>query len=150
MFVLESIIKHLIMSWKPVGENAEKPLSNELLWTALALQAMETEGQTLIHCRYVSKKKYRNGGWVNILPTTYLINADTGERLTLVQAMDIPVSPDRHVFGRAGEWKSFTLLFPRIPAFWKRFHFVEVAGVGGFSVRDMIRNEKGVYHLVLK
>lgn len=137
------------MKWRPVGQPAEKPMENEMLWTSLAQQTEETEGQTLVHCNYVSKKEYPNGGWVNIFATTFLVNADTGEHIQLAQAMNIPVAPARHFFNRPGELKQFTLLFPRVPKFWKRFHLIEEAGPDSFQVKDIDRNDQGVYRVSL-
>jgi len=142
--------KTMRMKWHPLGEPEEKPMENQLLWTALALQGQEAEGQTLIHCRYVSKKTYRNGGWVNIYKSTYLVNPDTKDMLPLSQAFNVPVSPARHYFKEAGQLKQFTLLFPRVPTHWKRFHLLEVAEAGGgFRVSDISRNASGIYHVEL-
>lgn len=138
------------MKWYPLGEPEEKPMENEMLWTSLALQGLEVEGQTLVHCKYVSKDKYKNGGWVNIYKTTFLVNPDTKDMLAMAQAFHVPVSPARHFFKQAGQLKQFTLLFPRIPKHWKRFHLLEVADKGGgFRVSDIARNERGVYHIEL-
>ncbi len=138
------------MNWRPLGEPEEKPMENAMLWTALAFQAQASEAQTLIHCRYVSQKKYLNGGWMNIYKTTYLVNVDTKDMLKLVQAYNVPFSPARHYFKQAGQLKQFTLLFPQIPRHWKRFHLLEVADAGGgFRVSDITRNESGVYHIEL-
>ena len=138
------------MKWYPLGEPEEKPMANEMLWTALALQAQETEGQTLVHCKYVSQDKYQNGGWVNIYQSTYLVNSDTNDMLVMAQAYNVPISPAKHYFKQAGQLKQFTLVFPRVPKHWKRFHLLEVADSGGgFRVSDITRNESGVYHVQL-
>jgi len=138
------------MNWRPLGESEEKPLKNEMLWTKLANEALEPEGQTILHCRYVSKDKYKNGGWVNIYKSTFLLNPDTKDFLSLVKAMDIPVSPGRHFFKEPGQLKQFTLLFPYVPKHWKRFHLVElVKGGDGFRVQDIERNASGVYQIEL-
>lgn len=147
MFVL---LKTTHMKWEPLGEREEKSMENEMLWTELALRAQETEGQTVVHCRYVSQTKYQNGGWVNIYATTYLVNPDTKDMLAMAQAFNVPVSPARHFFKQAGQLKQFTLLFPQVPKHWKRFHLLEVADTGGgFRVSDISRNDSGVYHVQL-
>lgn len=138
------------MKWHPLGEPDEKPMANEMLWTALALEAQQAEAQTLIHCSYVSQDKYKNGGWVNIFPSTFLVNPDTKDMLALAQAYNVPVSPARHYFKEAGQLKQFTLLFPQVPKHWKRFHLLEVADKGGgFRVTDITRNDRGVYQVQL-
>ena len=138
------------MKWHPLGEPDEKPMANEMLWTALALEAQQAEAQTLIHCSYVSQDKYKNGGWVNIYKSTFLVNPDTKDMLALAQAYNVPVSPARHYFKEAGQLKQFTLLFPQVPKHWKRFHLLEVADKGGgFRVTDITRNDRGVYQVQL-
>ena len=138
------------MKWHPLGEPDEKPMANEMLWTALALEAQQAEAQTLVHCSYVSQDKYKNGGWVNIFPSTFLVNPDTKDMLAMAQAFNVPVSPARHFFKQAGQLKQFTLLFPQVPKHWKRFHLLEVADTGGgFRVSDISRNDSGVYHVQL-
>ena len=138
------------MKWHPLGEPDEKPMANEMLWTALALEAQQAEAQTLVHCSYVSQDKYKNGGWVNIFPSTFLVNPDTKDMLALAQAYNVPVSPARHYFKEAGQLKQFTLLFPQVPKHWKRFHLLEVADKGGgFRVTDITRNDRGVYQVQL-
>ena len=138
------------MKWHPLGEPDEKPMANEMLWTALALEAQQAEAQTLVHCSYVSQDKYKNGGWVNIFPSTFLVNPDTKDMLALAQAYNVPVSPARHYFKEAGQLKQFTLLFPQVPKHWRRFHLLEVADKGGgFRVTDITRNDRGVYQVQL-
>jgi hypothetical protein len=138
------------MKWYPLGQPEEKPLENEMLWTDLAYKAQEVEGQTLVHCKYVSKDKYANGGWVNIYDTTFLVNPDTHDMLRLVQAYNVPISPEKHYFKQARQLKTFTLVFPRVPKHWKSFNLLEVAGKGGgFHVTNIVRNDSGIYHIEL-
>lgn len=138
------------MKWHPLGEPEEKPMENEMLWTFLALEGQETEGQTLIHCRYVSQDRYKNGGWVNIYKSTFLVNTDTRDMLAMTQAFNVPVHPARHFFKEAGQLKQFTLLFPPVPRHWGRFHLLEIAeSGGGFRVCDIKRNDSGVYRVEL-
>ena len=137
------------MTWRPVNDDELKPLENELLWEHLAEKAANSDGQTMLYCRYISKTYYQNGGWVNIDEDTYLENAHTFERIDLTHAIGIPLSPRRHFFKNGGELKQFVLLFPPIPKFWKTFHLVERAGAGSFRVRDIERNSSGIYHIQL-
>lgn len=121
-----------------------------MLWSQLANEALALEGQTIVHCCYVSTDKYKNGGWVNIYKSTFLVNPDTKDFLSLAKAINIPVNPGRHFFKTPGQIKQFTLLFPYVPKFWKRFHLVElVNGGAGFKVCDIERNSSGIYHVQL-
>jgi hypothetical protein len=113
------------------------------------LENYQEEGITIVHCSYVSSQKYVNGGWVNIYPTTYLVNSAESE-LGLLHAENIPLAPERHMFSRCGELKSFTLYFPLLPKSWERFDFVERTRTSnGFVVRDIRRNQMGVYEIRL-
>jgi hypothetical protein len=111
--------------------------------------SLHEEGQTIVHCRYVSKTKYINGGWVNIHPTTFLVRED--ETLPLLHAENIPMAPGMHMFKRPGEIKHFTLIFPAIPKEWAAFSFIEeCSSGGGFVVRNLTRNDSGVYNIFLQ
>jgi hypothetical protein len=106
------------------------------------------EAQTLVHCNYVSKRKFINGGWVNIHSTTYLEHND--ETISLLHAENIPMAPGMHMFKRPGELKKFTLVFPRIPKEWKRFNLIEECPSGsGFLVTNIERNNTGIYEVSL-
>jgi hypothetical protein len=137
------------MTWRPIDDSQPESQNNEMIWTELASKAEHNEGQSLFHCHYVSKYEFEKGGWINIDGDTYLENADTFEQLELISAIGIPYSPFRHYFKKPGELKQFVLLFPRIPKYWKSFHLVERAGSGSFRVRDIVRNNQGVYHIQL-
>ena len=111
-------------------------------------QQSQEENQTVIHCTYVSKFYYVNGGWVNIHPTTFLVNE--GTRLPLLYTDNIPVAPKMHFFSKAGETKKFTLFFSGIPKNWETFDFVEeTKNSTGFVVKNISRNESGVYQIQL-
>lgn len=113
-------------------------------------QSCRQEGQTIIHCRYVSKSMYINGGWVNIHPTTYLRNRSTGACLQLEYSEYIPVAPAKYYFSNSGELKNFTLYFPAVPDHWTEFDFVEQSGTEeGFVFRNISRNKTGVYSIQL-
>ena len=111
----------------------------------LLLESFPEEGATLVHCHYVSPRKYINGGWVNINRTTYL-RANNGQEVSLLHALNIPVAPGRHFFNKSGEYKKFTLCFPQLPKDWTVFEMVEESRTGeGFKVTGIKRNESGVY-----
>ena len=110
------------------------------------LSSCEEQEQTIIHCNYVSKEKYVNGGWVNIYPTTYLVCEH--ESLALVHAENIPLAPQVHVFKKAGELKRFSLIFPAVPKSWASFDFIEKSNsANGFKVHNIKRNNTGIYEI---
>jgi len=110
--------------------------------------SLHEEGQTIVHCLYVSKSKFVNGGWVNIHPTTFLVRNE--ETLPLLYAENIPMAPSMHMFKRPGELKNFTLIFPAIPKEWEQFSLIEeCSSGGGFVVKNLSRNDSGVYQVSL-
>ena len=111
-------------------------------------ESFQEESQTIVHCNYVSKRKYVNGGWVNIYPTTYLVHHN--EKLQLLHAENIPMALQMHVFKRVGELKHFTLIFPSIPKDWETFSLIEKSdGQSGFIVSNIKRNNSGIYEIAL-
>jgi hypothetical protein len=109
-------------------------------------EEFKEEAQTLVHCNYVSKRKYTNGGWVNIYPTTFLVHEN--EVIPMLYAVNIPIAPNIHVFKSAGELKQFTLIFPPIPKEWYSFSLIENCNDHeGFVVINIERNDSGVYEV---
>jgi hypothetical protein len=109
-------------------------------------ESYKEEAQTLVHCNYVSKRKYTNGGWVNIYPTTFLMHDK--EALPMIFAINIPIAPSIHVFKSSGELKQFTLIFPPIPKEWKSFSLIENCNDhDGFFAINIDRNNSGVYEI---
>lgn len=104
------------------------------------------EGHTIIHCTYISSDIYVNGGWVTIWPTTYLVHPETKERLQMLFAYNIPLSPAKHYFQHAGQKLRFTLLFPKLPENWSSFHLHEVTNQNtGFIIRNIPKQESGMH-----
>ncbi len=105
---------------------------------------------TIIHCRYKSKPIYVDGGWVNIWPTTYLTNHDPKCTFKLLQAYNIPIAPDKHIFQQKGQVLIFTLFFPALPKDWDQFDLIEKTGdSNGFMVSRINRNQTGIYRVNL-
>jgi hypothetical protein len=110
------------------------------------------ESCTIVHCIFIAKTKYVNGGWVNIYPTTLIEKSGNSfDYLYLQHAMNIPIAPERHYFKKAGDILRFTLYFPAIPKDWKTFSLVEVADGGiGLSTTTIERNDTGVYEVIIR
>lgn len=109
------------------------------------------EACTIVHCTYVAKSKYINGGWVNIYPTTYLDKPGSFESLQLLHAFNIPIAPARHSFSQTGDVKRFTLYFPAVPKDWTLFSLIELSdGQDGFTEHNIKRNSTGVYEVFLR
>jgi hypothetical protein len=120
----------------PIVINAPELLAN-----------LEETPSTIVHCTYYSSPLYRNGGWVHISKTTYLQHPLSKEKVQLLHALNIPLAPSKHYFTRCGEYFPFTLIFPKLPTDWLTFDLVEVAAAGGFCVKNISRNESGIYRV---
>ncbi|HLP37056.1 hypothetical protein [Lacibacter sp.] len=113
--------------------------------------SIEEQGVTLLHCSYIAPPIYLMGGWVCIWPTTYLVNQNNSEQVQLIHAINIPMSPERKFFSRSGERFSFTLIFPKLPDDWPVFNLHEyTADNMGFRIRNIQRNNSGVYRLTIR
>ena len=71
-----------------------------------------TENYTIITFCHFAGKKYVNGGWVTISPNTYIRKSGTAEKLVLVKAEGIPLSPQKHFYKSTHEYLFYTLYFP--------------------------------------
>ncbi len=98
---------------------------NDQLMINLNDQGLSETGRTFIHCTFTSQPEYVDGGWLNIFSTTYLVNRETGKKLRMEFALDIPVAPKFHFFRRVNEQIRFTLIFPKLPADWQTFSLIE-------------------------
>lgn len=76
------------------------------------------------------------GGWINISPKSYLKGNDANDRLPLLQAIGVPIAPEKHLYNGHHESLQFTLLFKGLPSSWSFFSFIEEAeeGEGGIGV----------------
>jgi len=113
------------------------------------------EACTVVHCTYVAKLKYVNGGWVNINAKTVLHIAEgfmkKPEQLKLLHAFNIPIAPAKHYFSQAGDVIRFTLYFPPLPSDWTSFTLLEdTEYFDGFAACGIPRNNTGVYEVFLR
>ena len=118
-------------------------------------EEVKEEACTIVHCTYVAKIKYVNGGWVNIHPKTVLHQSEgfleKMEQLELLHAFNVPLAPAKHYFSQQGDVIRFTLYFPALPANWNFFNLVEDSGYDdGFTACWIPRNSVGVYSVFLK
>jgi hypothetical protein len=79
------------------------------------LRITQEDELTRIDFAYRSSPKYINGGWVQIERESFIRPVNTGMRLTLVQAVNIPIAPTKHWFKKAGDCLYYTLYFPKLP-----------------------------------
>ncbi len=119
-------------------------MSNDLL------ESFEENGFTYLHCTYITSPKFIGGWWVNIHETSYLVNG-TNEKLAMLNALNIPLAPKRHCLKKFGDSLKFTLVFPAVPKDWETFDFIEFCdGINGLSIKNITRNNTGVYKVRIK
>jgi hypothetical protein len=72
--------------------------------------------------------------------------------LEMIQAVNIPVAPNKFHFADKGQVKRFTLIFPAIPKDWKEFCLVEMVDDRniGFKSRKIRRNDTGIYNVFVE
>jgi len=110
----------------------------------------EEETQTIIHCTHYAEPRFFLGGWINISPKTYLKGNGADDRLSLLQAIGVPIAPEKHLYNGHHESLQFSLLFKGLPSSWSSFSFIEEAEEGDqFIINDIPRNDIGVYKIRL-
>ena len=71
--------------------------------------------RTKIDLGYTATSYFISGGWINIGPDTFIELKETGERLIMTKADNIPIAPEQLYFESTKEWRYFSLYFPPIP-----------------------------------
>lgn len=78
------------------------------------LRMISSPKYTKIDFGYTAKSIYESGGWIRIEKTTFIEIIETKERLTMTQAVGIPIRPEHHYFESKKDWRYFSLYFPPI------------------------------------
>ncbi len=78
-----------------------------------------------------ASRKYINGGWVCMDRNAFIRPAGTGERMLLLQAVNIPVAPAKHYFRDLKDMLCYTLIFPPLPKSVLAIDIIEAEGPGG-------------------
>lgn len=114
-------------------------------------QTKEQEGYTILNCTYYTPPKYAMGCWVKIYPTSYIVDSITGERLKMMNAINIPLEPERYYLKKVGDFLNFILVFPKMPTHWSSFNFIEQSDDNnGFSLLGIKKNSSGLYRVIIK
>jgi len=111
------------------------------------LELSEEKSYTIIHCTYTTSPKYHSNWWVNIYPTTYLVNILDGEKLQMIHAIGIPLPPQKRYLQRRGDKVTFTLIFPKVPKDWSVFNLIENSNGDGLKALNLSRNDSGIYRV---
>lgn len=79
------------------------------------LRVVLSSDYTRIDFGYAAPWIYVKGGWINIAPYTFLEVNSTRQRYKLINAVNIPLAPDRHDFESKEDWRVFSVYFEPIP-----------------------------------
>ena len=105
---------------------------------------------TMLYCRYSPSNRYASGWWCNIHLTAYIQDAITGNKLSMISSLNIPVAPARHYFKCFNDSLTFILVFPKIPKSWVVFDFIEGHDKTSFTSYGILRNDSGIYRIIVK
>ena len=87
---------------------------------------------TRIDFLYKSPNHYINGGWVQMHDCAFIRPVGSEQRHRLVQAINIPIAPQKHYFKRCGEHLRYTLLFPALPKSTRKIDIIEKEAAGTY------------------
>lgn len=79
------------------------------------LRVVLNEKYTKIDFGYVATIIYDRGGWIKIAPHTFIEVQGKPERYALIDAVNIPISPNKLDFQSTQDWQVFSLYFEPIP-----------------------------------
>lgn len=91
----------------------------------------DESGLTRIDFIYHAPAFYENGGWVQMSKHCFIRPCGTNLKLTLVKAINIPITPRKYFFRKKGEILCYTLLFPPLPKGTTSIDIIESQGPGG-------------------
>ena len=104
----------------PYTEKKVKIIYNPIAWggkedSIEILRIVQEEGLTRIDFAHRASRIYDNGGWVRIEPGTFIRPVATDIKLTMIQAVNIPIAPCKHWYKNAKQCLYYTLYFPALP-----------------------------------
>jgi hypothetical protein len=79
------------------------------------LRFILSESFTQVDFGYAAPWIYIKGGWIKIAPYSYLRINGSKEKFRLTNAINIPISPNKHEFETKQDWTVFSLFFEPIP-----------------------------------
>jgi len=101
--------------------------------SASVLSIFQDEDNNLTRIDFIvyPSKKYHSGWWCRIEPNTFIRPVGTSTRLTMVKAINIPVSPKMHFYRSINDCLCYTLLFPALPPNTNAIDIIERDVYGG-------------------
>lgn len=100
-----------------------------------------------VHCMFPIQSP---GMLLRIWRTTFLVDRGSGAKSELLHAENISYAPQWTLLPDAGTF-SFLLIFSSLPKTCTLFDLVEeISQPGGFCVRNISRNSKDVYRVIIE
>lgn len=90
------------------------------------------EENTQIDFVYISPKDYKNGGWIQMDADCFIKPVGSEIRYKMIQAINIPIAPNKYHFKRSGQVLRFSLLFQALPKEVKAIDFIEKDAKGTY------------------
>lgn len=87
---------------------------------------------TIIDFIYRSSDLYENGGWIQMDKNAYISPVGSIMKYKLIHAIGIPIAPLKHCFKRKGEFHSYSLIFPALPAGTFKIDIIEKEAPGTY------------------
>ncbi len=87
---------------------------------------------TRIDFIYRASHRYINGGWIQMDRNAYISPVGSSTKYKLIQAINIPIAPIKHYFNREGEFHTYTLIFPALPANTEKIDIIEKEAPGTY------------------
>ena len=87
---------------------------------------------TKIDFVYISPKEYINGGWIQMDSNCFIRPLGSEINYKMIQAINIPITPNKYHFKRSGQVLRFSLLFPALPKEVKAIDFIEKHAEGTY------------------
>ena len=100
-------------------------LFENLIQQTLSPSVSDSGDFTEIVITYQTNIKYDYDWWINIHEETYILEAFGTEKSKMIEAKNIPLHPERLYLTRKHQTHTFTLIFPKIPDYWKGFDLHE-------------------------
>lgn len=90
------------------------------------------EDYTRIDFIYRSSTIYQNGGWIQMDGNAYIQPVGSITKYRLIRAIGIPIAPLKHYFKHQGEYHSYSLIFPALPAGTSKIDIIEKEAPGTY------------------
>jgi len=87
---------------------------------------------TRIDFIFRSSNEYHNGGWIDMDKNAYISPVGSTTKYRLLRAIGIPIAPTKHFFKRKGEFFSYSLIFPALPAGTAKIDVIEKEAPGNY------------------